>query len=78
MLSNEIIHVGDRNSEQATAFVSSRLAFLRLTNITHVEVIPGPNVSRDELMKIISTDERFWHSVERVENHIATIYVVLK
>lgn len=78
MLTNEIIHVGVRNKSQAISYISTKLLFMRLTNVTHVEIITGPNVSREELIESILTDEKFKNLVEKVENHAATIYVILK
>ena len=78
MMTNEILHIGDRNKVQAVSYLSSRLAWLRLTKITHIEVIPGPNVPIDELVEEIRTSEKFNHSVESAEITSATIYIVLK
>lgn len=78
MITNEVLHVGDRNRIQAIAYLSSRLAYFKVTQITHVEVIPGPNMTKEEIIKELSTAEKFAHSVKSVHDHTATVYVILK
>ena len=77
MMTNEVLHVGDRNKVQAISYISARLSWLKLTNITHVEIIPGPNVSAEELLEVIKTSTKFYHSVKSAEELTGTIYVIL-
>lgn len=78
MMTNEVLHIGDRNKSQAIAYLSTRLAYLKLTKITHVEVIAGLNLTKEDIAEIIRTNEKFAHSVEAVDIHEATVYIILK
>lgn len=78
MMTNEVLHVGDRNKVQAISYISSQLAWLKITKVTHVEIIPGPNVPIEELLDAIKTSTKFYHSVKSAEELTGTIYVILK
>ena len=78
MMTNEVLHVGNRNKSQTISYLSVQLSFLKITRITHVEVIPGPNVLMDELVEIIETNSKFTHSVKVVKPLAATVYIILK
>lgn len=78
MTTNKIIHIGKRNTIQAISFLSVKLLWFKMAKIPYVEIIPGQNLTKNEIIDILCTNKKFNHLVESVVSCTTTVYVVLK